>query len=458
MVKTREYLLKSIHKFLLIIRRQHALRLNNINNNLTNLYFICNYTDLDQKVSSPFSVEQKSEVVMSTRKKDKSKAPKTPRGSEPGGTQNNAERKRVEEALWNSELRYRRLFETAQDGILIIDADTGCIIDVNPFLVELLGYSFESFKGKQIWELGFFKDIISSQDKFAELLREKYIRYEDIPLETADGRKIEVEFVSNVYEVDTHSIIQCNIRDIADRRIAEKALQKTMVELERSNKELEQFAYVASHDLQEPLRMISSFTQLLAKRYQGKLDKDADEYIKYTVDSANRLQKMIQDLLSYSRITTRGSIFNTIDANSALGQAVSNLSMTIRETGALVTNDELPTVAADQSQLALLFQNLISNAIKFHGDDPPRIHIAAKKMGEEWEFSVRDNGIGIEPQYFERIFVIFQRLHTGDQYPGTGIGLALCNRIVQRHGGKIWVESKPGKGSTFYFTLKNKEA
>jgi PAS domain S-box-containing protein len=244
-------------------------------------------------------------------------------------------------------------------------------------------------------------------------------------------------------------------RDITERKQAEEALKKTLKDLERSNKELEQFAYVASHDLQEPLRMISSFTQLLAKRYQDKIDKDANDFINYTVDAANRLQKMIQDLLSYSRISTRGNPLVETDANSALGEAISNLNASIQETGVLIVNDELPSVLADHSQLVQLFQNLLGNAIKFHGEESPRIHISAQKADKEWIFSVKDNGIGIDSQYFERIFVIFQRLHPGSQYPGTGIGLALCNRIVKRHGGRIWVESTPGKGSTFYFTLKN---
>jgi len=244
--------------------------------------------------------------------------------------------------------------------------------------------------------------------------------------------------------------------DITERKRAEAALKKSLADLERSNKELEQFAYVASHDLQEPLRMISSFTQLLDKRYKGKLDKDADEYIDYAVNSANRLQRMIQDLLSFSRVMTRGNPLKSTDANSALGEALANLQTAIQESGALVTNDELPTVWADHSQLVQLFQNLIGNAIKFRREESPRIHITAKKSAEEWEFAIRDNGIGIDKQYFERIFVIFQRLYPGSQYPGTGIGLALCNRIVQRHGGRIWLQSEQGKGATFYFTLKDK--
>jgi PAS domain S-box-containing protein len=242
------------------------------------------------------------------------------------------------------------------------------------------------------------------------------------------------------------------------RRLAEENLRQTNIELERSNKELEQFAYVASHDLQEPLRMISSFTQLLSKRYTGKLDKDANEFIGYVVDGANRMQRLIQDLLSYSRVTTRGNPFEEVDTYRALGEAISNLQVSIKEMGAVITNDDLPEVTADYTQIVQLFQNLIGNAVKFHGPESPRIHFSAVSKNSEWIFSVRDNGIGIASEYLERIFVIFQRLHPGNKYPGTGIGLAICSRIVQRHGGKIWAESEPGKGSVFYFTLKHKES
>jgi light-regulated signal transduction histidine kinase (bacteriophytochrome) len=241
--------------------------------------------------------------------------------------------------------------------------------------------------------------------------------------------------------------------DITERRRAEESLKQYIADLARSNAELEQFAYAASHDLQEPLRMVSSYTQLLAQRYQDKLDADANDFIAYAVEGANRMQRLINDLLAYSRVGTRGRLFESTDCNFALGQARANLSAAIEESNALVTNDELPTVMADEAQLAQLFQNLVGNAIKFHSQEPPRVHVSAEQEGNEWVFSVRDNGIGVDPQYHERIFIIFQRLHGKEEYPGTGIGLSISKRIVERHGGRIWVESEPGKGSTFYFTI-----
>jgi signal transduction histidine kinase len=236
---------------------------------------------------------------------------------------------------------------------------------------------------------------------------------------------------------------------------AEENLNRMVVELNRSNTQLEQFAYVASHDLQEPLRMVSSFTQLLERRYGDKLDRSAKEFIGFAVDGAQRMQRLISDLLAYSRVQTKGRPLSPTDSLAALGMAMENLSMAIHESRATVTHGDMPVVQADATQLVQLFQNLIGNAIKFHGADLPHIHVSAEPKGEEWVFSVRDNGIGIAPEYFERIFVIFQRLHAGGTYPGTGIGLAICKKIVERHGGRIWVESQPGKGSTFYFTLRH---
>ncbi len=238
-----------------------------------------------------------------------------------------------------------------------------------------------------------------------------------------------------------------------ERQQAEWSVKQQAAELVRSNADLEQFAYVASHDLQEPLRMIASYTQLLARRYQDRLDADAKEFIQYAVDGVTRMQTLINDLLSYSRVGTKGKAFEPTDCNGVLQRALENLRLTIQETKAEIMNDPLPTVNGDMIQLTQVFQNLISNAIKFHGSNSPHVHIGVTQKSRDWEFAVSDNGIGIPEEHRGRIFVIFQRLHHRHEYPGTGIGLAICKKIVERHGGRIWVESEPGKGSSFFFTL-----
>jgi light-regulated signal transduction histidine kinase (bacteriophytochrome) len=246
-------------------------------------------------------------------------------------------------------------------------------------------------------------------------------------------------------------------REITERKRAEEMLAQQAQELARSNAELEQFAYVASHDLQEPLRMVTSHLQLLEQRYKGKLNANADEFIAYAVDGATRMQMTIEDLLAYSRVGMWGEDFEPTDCEAVLDQTLADLQVAIEESGAVVTHDPLPTVMADDLQLGQVFQNLIGNAIKFRGEEPPRVHVSAQQEGDEWVFSVRDNGIGIDPEDANCIFEIFQRLHTWEEYPGTGIGLAICKKIVERHEGRIWVESQPGKGSTFYFTIPIKE-
>ena len=249
-------------------------------------------------------------------------------------------------------------------------------------------------------------------------------------------------------------LVTAAIRDISVRRAAEQHLASMVEELKRSNEELGQFAYIASHDLQEPLRMVASYTQLLSRRYKGQLDADADEFIDYAVDGAARMQRLIEDLLAYSRIGTKGKDLSETSAEDALTDALLNLRGSIEESGAVVTHDPLPEVMADATQLSQLFQNLVGNGVKYHSGAFPQVHVSASPHGPaNWRFSVKDNGLGIEPQYFERIFGGFQRLHGRGEFAGTGIGLALCKKIVERHGGSLWVESDPGNGSTFSFSM-----
>jgi signal transduction histidine kinase len=266
-----------------------------------------------------------------------------------------------------------------------------------------------------------------------------------------------VELLESLKEV-TNEMIESVSREISDRERAQKDLKETLGELARSNAELEQFAYIASHDLQEPLRMVSSYVQLLKRRYEGKLDKDADEFIGFAVDGANRMQYLINDLLTYSRVGTKGKPFEMTDCSKVLSEALLNLSVAIDESGAVITNDNLPTLMAEKTQMVQLIQNLVANAIKFRNEDHPRIHISSEQKNSKWVFSVSDNGIGIAPEYYERIFAIFQRLHGKTEYPGTGIGLAVCKRIIERHSGRIWVDSESGRGSKFCFSIPASES
>jgi signal transduction histidine kinase len=244
-----------------------------------------------------------------------------------------------------------------------------------------------------------------------------------------------------------------------EQKVAERtaAAEAKSDELARSNAELQQFVHVASHDLKEPLRMITSYVQLLQQSCQGKLGPDADEYIHYAVDGAHRIQKLIEDLLSYTRLGAQSKSIQKVDLAEIFQGALSNLKLAVSESGAEVACDPLPVVDADPTHMALLFQNLIGNAVKFHGKDKPKVHVSVRRERDHWVLGVEDNGIGIDPQYFERIFVVFQRLHARHEYPGTGIGLALCKKIIEQHNGRIWVESEVGKGSTFYFTIPVKE-
>ena len=368
--------------------------------------------------------------------------------------------KQAQEELRESKEKLRLIFESIGDGIIVTDL-AGRIVEVNESSVLLHGYrSKEELSGKN------GADLIAVQDrpKAAEVLKQTFVSGNRGQLEyTAldkDGREYDGEATAAVLSDrsgEPAGLIFVE-RDVTERKQKEELLRSTVEDLERSNAELQQFAYVASHDLQEPLRMIASYVELLEEDYADKLDADANEFIKYAVEGATRMQEMIQALLEYSRVGTRGKPFEPVDCNEVLDQVLTDLQMSIEENDAVITRDHLPTVVADDIQLGLLFRNLISNAIKFRKEEPPHVHISARDQGKDRLFLVRDNGIGIELEYRDRIFVIFQRLHDREEYPGTGIGLSVCKKIVERHGGNIWVESEPGQGATFNFTVPKRGA
>lgn len=368
--------------------------------------------------------------------------------------------KQAQEELRESKEKLRLIFECIGDGIIVTDL-TGRIVEVNESSVLLHGYcNKEELTGKN------GADLIAVQErlKAAEVLKQTFVSGNRGQLEyTAldkDGREYDGEATAAVLRDSSGEPAGLIFveRDVTERKRKEELLRRMVEDLERSNAELQQFAYVASHDLQEPLRMIASYVELLEEDYADKLDANANEFIQYSVEGATRMQEMIQALLEYSRVGTRGRPFELNDCSEVLAQVLADLRISIEENGAVVTSDQLPTVLADGIQMGQLFQNLIGNAIKFRKEEPPRIHIAAEERGEDWLFSVRDNGIGIDSEYRDRIFVIFQRLNDREEYPGTGIGLSVCKKIVERHGGKIWIESEPGEGATFYFTIPKEGA
>ena len=282
----------------------------------------------------------------------------------------------------------------------------------------------------------------------------------DIPVVLVSGSLGELKAVECIKQGAADYVLKDHLPrlpEVVRRAIADKNLREehrhSQEELARSNRDLEQFAYVASHDLQEPLRMVATYTQLLAERYRGKLDENADRYIHYAVDGALRMQTLVHDLLAFSRVGRQGTELTVTDCNAVVDSALKNLHVAIEESGTQIVHGPLPALVADGSQLLQVFQNLIGNAIKFRGSDPPEIRVTAESVAREWLFSIADNGIGIAPEQAEIIFVIFKRLHTCTEYPGSGIGLAICKKIIEQHGGRIWVESGPGRGSTFKFTI-----
>lgn len=363
------------------------------------------------------------------------------------------DRKRAEGALRQSEERYRALVMATSQVVWTTDAN-GLVID-SPSWRAFTGQSPDQVKGWGWMDALHPDDRERVSARWSEAVRTQTIYETEYRIRRRDGEFLDVSTRGvPVLRADGSVREWIGIcTDSTARKQTEEALIQRTRELERSNAELQQFAYVASHDLQEPLRVVANFTQLLAERYASQLDDDAREFIAFAVGGAVRMQQLIQDLLAYSRVGTQGRVLEPVDCNEALGRAVSNLRISVAESGALVSHDELPVIQADATQLVQLFQNLIGNGIKFRGANPPRVHISVVRKGDDWIFSVRDNGIGIEPQYAERIFALFQRLHRPEEFSGTGIGLTICKKIVERHGGKIRVESEPGHGSTFFFSI-----
>ena len=366
-------------------------------------------------------------------------------------------RKGAEKHLAQMEERYRGLLEAAPDAMVVVNQG-GEIVLLNLQAEKQFGYRRDELLGQKVKNIipeGFAERLVADALRSAEdALAQQIGTGIELIGRRKNGSDFPIELMLSPLESTEGILVTAAIRDITLRKKGEADLLNKVEELKLSNDELGQFAYIASHDLQEPLRMVASYTQLLSRRYKGKLDSDADEFIAFAVDGASRMQRLIQDLLAYSRVGTKGQELLNTSSEESLERALINLRGAIEASGALVTHDPLPPVAADEMQLIQLFQNLVGNAIKYQSPGIPKVHISAMQNGGgKWMFAVKDNGLGIDPQYFEKIFGMFQRLHKREEFAGTGIGLAICKKIVERHGGSISVESQPGQGSTFSFAL-----
>ena len=361
------------------------------------------------------------------------------------------------ETAEQSAAKYRGLLEAAPDAMVVVN-QAGEIVLLNVQAEKQFGYRRDELLGQPVTNIiqeGFAERLIADDLRSAEdALAQQIGTGIELTALRKDGSEFPIEIMLSPLESAEGILVTAAIRDISVRRAAAADLLQKVEDLARSNEELGQFAYIASHDLQEPLRMVASYTQLLSRRYKGKLDADADEFIAYAVDGASRMQRLIQDLLTFSRVGSHSMALIATSSEDSLDKALANLRGAINDSGALVTHDPLPTVLADESQLTQLFQNLVGNAIKYQNPGVPEVHIsAARSGGKRWTFSIKDNGLGIDSEYFDRIFGLFQRLHKREEFAGTGIGLAICKKIVELHGGTISVESEPGRGSTFRFTL-----
>jgi PAS domain S-box-containing protein len=358
------------------------------------------------------------------------------------------ERKRAEVALQTASAYNRSLIEASLDPLVTISAE-GKITDVNTATERVTGYSRSELIGTDF--ANYFTDTEKARIGYEQVFCDGSVTNYELAVRHKGGGVTPVMYNASIYRDDSGKVVGifAAARDITDRKRAE-------AELTRSNADLQQFAYVASHDLQEPLRNVASCLQLLEKKYKNKLDANADQYIYHAVEASVRMKALILDLLAYSRIGTKGKPPQRIDCEQILDQTVRNLRAAVADAGAVITHEPLPTVPADDTQLLQVFQNLIGNAIKFRRDEPPQIHLSAVKNKNEWIFSVKDNGIGIESRHLDRIFVIFQRLHKRSQYHGTGMGLAIVKKVVERHRGRVWVESEFGSGTTFYFTIPDR--
>lgn len=354
-----------------------------------------------------------------------------------------------------SDERFRRVFEAASDAMVLSDPD-GVVVDANPAYFELYGFTAEEVIGQKFFiifpdfqqrnAMAQYRQVFDGEQ--SSLIYESEIARKDGTIRSVESR------VGFIMRDGKRAELLSVIRDITDRKRAEAQLEKLAQDLSRSNAELDQFAAVASHDLQEPLRMISSYLELIKQRYVSRLDEEAKEFIEFAVDGAKRMKLLITGFLSYARLKTDETGFAPLSTEAALKAALMNLQVAIEESGATVTYDPLPEIVGNKTLFAVLFQNLIGNALKFHGRAAPVIHVSVQRTpANEWQFAVKDNGIGIDQKHLDRIFVIFQRIHPIGTYNGAGVGLAICKKIVEHHKGRIWAESRPDKGTTFYFTI-----